>query len=200
MRPDSNCGFDGYLCLTARRLIPYDVATSGSRRHHIFENRGCGWHPCCTSRVHSSLHPMIQLRYTRLIYVGNCRTILSPKLDGQLTSSYERVRKTLNDSFSLKHSDIIHSLFPIPARGSSHGKVGHQHLSMEDNSGEVGRPRNLLRNRILLINRTVRTTTVVLRKRVRVRVSFIHEQQNRMVYLKTSSGFVNGTSSNHSER
>lgn len=90
---------------------------------------------------------MIQLRYTRLIYLGNCRTIPSPKLDGQLTSQYERVRKTLDDSFSLKHSDIIHSLFPIPARGSSRGKVGHHHLSMEDNSGEVGRPKNLLINR-----------------------------------------------------
>jgi hypothetical protein len=125
----------------------YVRLVASSRRHHIFENRGCGWHPCCTSRVHCSLHPMIQLRYTRLIYLGNCRTILSSKLEGQLTSPYERVRKTLDDSFSLKQPDIIHSLFPIPARGSSHGKVGHHHLSMEANSGEVGRLRYFLINR-----------------------------------------------------
>jgi len=124
MRPDSNCGLDGYLCLRARALVylrcSYVRSVASPRRHHIFEDRSCGWNPCYTSRVDCSLHPIAQLRVRRLIYAHNCRTSPSLKLDGQLTSQYERVRKTLDDSSSLKPSDIIHFstyLRPIPAAG-----------------------------------------------------------------------------------
>jgi hypothetical protein len=136
MRSDSNCGLDGYLCLTAHPLIylrcSYVRLAASPTRHHIFEDRGCGWHPCYTSRVDCSLHPMAQLRELRLIYVHNCRAVPLLQLNGQLTSSYERVRKTLDDSSSLKPSDIIHPSISYPRCGALRVgklKVGHQQLS-----------------------------------------------------------------------
>lgn len=111
----------------------YVRSLASPRRHHIFEDRSCGWHPCYTSRVDCALRPIIQLRAPRLIYLHNCRTFPPPKLNGQLTSLYEQVRKTLDDSFSLKPSDIIHfSSMSYPRCGAPRvGKlqVGHKQLS-----------------------------------------------------------------------
>jgi hypothetical protein len=70
-------------------------------------------HPCYTSRVECSLHPITPPWNTRLIYLGNCRAVPLLKLDSYLTFQHERLRvrnKTLDDSSSLKLCDIIDCL------------------------------------------------------------------------------------------